>query len=176
MRGSWVSVLDDTRYCRHIKADFNGNRPQWNGAGTACGGCGGLHHDDLLLGALEIRGVSTFGCTFNSTLQGPNCPVTVERNSWRCPGQRGHRIRRFSIFRCAGPLKRALKNQTYAEKRKGPSHPHAMMAQCIPIKLRSVFLYAAAADWRSATLAATSYSATVSPAPPLIARNQKRYR
>ena len=61
------------------------------------------------------------------------------RNLWRCLGQRGHRIRRLFIFKCAGPLKHALKNQTYAEKRQGPSHSHAMTAQRIRMKRPSVF-------------------------------------
>jgi hypothetical protein len=85
------------------------------------------------------QGNSSCGRHFNLIWQGPNCPITVVRNLWRCSDQRGHRIRRLSIFKCARPLKRASKNQTGAEKRKGPSHPHAMMAQCIPMKLLSVF-------------------------------------
>ena len=55
------------------------------------------------------------------------------------PGPTGHRIRRLSIFKCARFLKRALKNQTCAEKRPDPSHRHAMMAKRIHMKRLSVF-------------------------------------
>ena len=93
----------------------------------------------LIAGCGRNQGNSPCGRRFNLIWQGPNCPITVVRNLWRCPDQRGHRIRRLSIFKCADPLKRALKNQTCAEKRQDPSHRHAMMAQRIRRKPQSVF-------------------------------------